>query len=162
MMTNTERELRRLIAEAGYKAVTVTMKCNGDQVVITPCFNGLTVSSFEDIEYYLIDSPSVNFAGKDTLDGVAHVLLDYAKAVKETDDDIEHLKAYIRSHGHKSDWDFVSDYHKDLFGHRPHVGADRLIAWANSDSKDSARHYVTNLPYARPTMSYEEAKEWFY
>ena len=58
---------------------------------------------------------------------------------REDEEDIEKLKAYIRDNGFGSDWDSVSDWHKDLFGHRPHVGRDKLIRWAYSDSKESAR-----------------------
>lgn len=137
MMTNTERELRRLIAEAGFEAITVTMKYNGDRVTITPC--GYRAKSFDDIEFYLLDSPTVNLCGRETLDEVAHVLLGYADRIREDEEAVEGLKAHIRKYGYESDWDFVSDFHKDLFGHRPHVGADRLIRWAYSDSKGSAR-----------------------
>lgn len=137
MMTNTERELRRLIAEAGFEAITVTMKCNGDKVTITPC--GYGAKSFDDIDFYLIDSPTVNLCGRGTLAEVAEVLLGYADRIREDEEAVEGLKAHIRKYGYESDWDFVSDFHKDLFGHRPHVGADRLIRWAYSDSKGSAR-----------------------
>lgn len=137
MMTNTERELRRRIEEAGFEAITVTMKCNGDKVTITPC--GYGAKSFDDIEYYLLDSPTVNLCGRDTLAEVAEVLLGYADRIREDEEAVEGLKAHIRKYGYESDWDFVSDFHKDLFGHRPHVGADRLIRWAYSDSKESAR-----------------------
>lgn len=137
MMTNTERELRRLIAEAGFEAITVTMKCNRDKVTITPC--GYGAESFDDIEFYLLDSPTVNLCGRDSLAEVAEVLLGYADRIREDEEAVEGLKAHIREYGFESDWDFVSDFHKDLFGHRPHVGKDRLIRWAYSDSKGSAR-----------------------
>lgn len=138
MMTNTERELRRLIAEAGFEAITVTMKCNGDKVTITPCGCG-NISSFDDVEFYLLNSTGANLCGRETLDQVAEVLLGYADRIREDEEAVEGLKAHIRKYGYESDWDFVSDFHKDLFGHRPHVGADRLIRWAYSDSKGSAR-----------------------
>ena len=140
-MTNTERELRRRISEAGFKAITVTMKCNGDEVVITPCAYG-DINSFDAVEYYLVDSPSVNLCGSRTLDGVAKELLGYADALKQMDVEVEALKKHIRKWGEESDWDFVSDYHKDLFGHRPHVGHSQLIAWANSNSVGSARYFA--------------------
>lgn len=67
------------------------------------------------------------------------MLLGYADRIREDEQNIERLKRYVREHGYDSDWDFVSDFHKDLFGHRPHVDEDRLIMWAYSDSKASAR-----------------------
>lgn len=137
MMTNTERELRRLFTESDFEAITVTMKCNGDKVTITPC--GYGAKSFDDIEFYLIDSPTVNLCGRERLDQVAEALLGYADRIREDEEDIEKLKAYIREYKYQADWGFVSDFHKELFGHRPHVGAERLIAWAHSDSKGSAR-----------------------
>ena len=140
MMTNTERELRRLITESGFKAITVTMKCNGDNVSIEPCCYA-EKPSFEATEYYLIYSESLPATGRETLDEVARYLLKYADYIKENDDDIDVLKKHIRDYGENSDWDFVSDWHKDLFGHRPHVGSEQLIAWANSNSKSSARFF---------------------
>ena len=138
-MSNTERELRRLIEAAGFEAITVTMKCNGDRVTITPCTNGGKASSFDDIDYYLIDSPSVNLCGSERLGDVASTLLRYKEELVETENSIEALKEYIRTHTYESDWGYVSDWHKDLFGHRPHVGEDRLIRWAFNSSKNSAR-----------------------
>lgn len=138
MMTNTERELRRLIAEANFEPITVTMKCNGDEITITPCCYSDT-KSFETTEYYLMDGGSMPLYGSDTLDGVAKSLLRYADEINNRPNEIEELKAHIRKYGMDSDWDFVSDFHKDLFGHRPHVGAERLIVWADSDSLLSAR-----------------------
>lgn len=140
MMTNTERELRRLISEAGFGDITVTMKCNGDEVTISPC-NFSEVKSFENTEYYFVYSPKVMSWGHETLDGVAQFLLSYSELVDEHDEDVERLKAHIREYGEDSDWDFVSDYHKDLYGHRPHVGSAKLIAWANSNSMCSARFF---------------------
>lgn len=156
-MTNTERELRRLIENAGFEAITVTMKCNGDKVTITPC--GYGAKSFDDIDFYLIDSPTVNLCGRETLDEVAHALLGYADRIREDEEDVEKLKAHIREYGKNSDWDFVSDFHKDLFGHRPHISEDRLIAWANSDSKGSARFYD---PSPLVPGTYAWGKEFFY
>ena len=160
MMTNTERELRRLITEAGFEAITVTMKCNGDKVTIDPCCYA-EKPSFEATEFYLIDSESLPSTGRDTLDEVARYLLKYADLIKENDDDIERLKKYIREYGKDSDWSWVSDYHKDLFGHRPHVGADMLIAWAHSDSKGSARLYAERSNPLIPG-TYAWGKEFYY
>lgn len=136
-MTRTAQELKNRIIAANFQDIEVTMKCNGDTVIISPCCYG--EKSFENIEYFLLYSPSTYLCGSEDIEKVAETLRRYAKILDEDKECVRSLKKYIREHGKDSDWDFVSDYHKDIFGHRPHVGVDRLIAWANSDSLNSAR-----------------------
>ena len=140
-MTRTEMELRKRIEANNFEAITVTMKCNGDKVRITPCGYAPVITSFEAIDFYLVDSPSINLCGDSKLERVAHTLDTYAELLEEDAKEIEQLKAHIRQYGENADWDWVSDWHKDLFGHRPHVGHKQIIAWANSTSSNSARFY---------------------
>lgn len=141
-MTRTAQELKNRIEAAmakGFKSISVTMKCNGDEVIITPCMEHYGSTKFEDIGFFLLDSPSTYLCGSESIEKVAETLRKYADILEEDKQCVRSLKEHIRKHGKDSDWDFVSDYHKDIFGHRPHVGVDRLIAWANSDSLNSAR-----------------------
>lgn len=140
MTKRIEKELAKRIEAAGFEAITITMKVNGDRITITPCGYG-DLNSFDDIDFYLMDSWETNLCGGETLEYVAKTIARYNDILKEDAEGIEQLKAHIRKHGEDSDWDFVSDFHKDLFGHRPHVPNSQVIAWAHSDSKTSARYY---------------------
>ena len=66
MMTieKTVRELRRRIEAAGFREITLTMACNGDKVTVSPCYSGYgTPASFDQVEYYLVYSPSLPWLG---------------------------------------------------------------------------------------------------
>ena len=143
-MANVEmikKELKKRIENANFKPLTITMKCNGDTIVITPCQGYADECNWDTVEYFLVDSQYLPWLGADALEKVADEIARYEELLKENFEDIEYLKAHIRKYGEESDWGFVSDYHKDLFGHRPHVPHSQLFAWANSKSTDSARFF---------------------
>lgn len=139
MINAIQRELAKRIEEAGFKEVTITMKINGDEITITPC--GYNIEKWDDIDYFLLDSQKLNLCGDGKLEKVAATIADYDKLLEEDAKALENLKAHIRKYGENADWDFVSDYHKDIFGHRPHVSHSQIIDWAHSKSKASARYY---------------------
>ena len=141
MMQRIENELAKRIQDAGFKAITITMNVNNDHITITPCYYGQTAVSFDEIDYYLMSSEKLNLYGGEKLSDVAKTIVNYEKLLEEDAKALESLKAHIREYGENSDWDFVSDYHKDIFGHRPHVPASQVIAWAHSNSTESARFY---------------------
>lgn len=144
-MTMSEKvyaELKKRIEAAGFEAITLKMKCNGDEVTVTPCYYGKGTPKWEDIEYFLVDAGMVNLYGDEKLEKVADTIARYEDLLHQADEQIDQLKAYIRKHGeYGSDWSWVSDWHKDLFGHRPHVPTKQIIAWANSKYKGSARMF---------------------
>lgn len=143
-MTTLERieaELKNRFEASSFEPITVEMKCNGDKIEIIPCGYFAEITSFDQIDWYLMHSQVVNFCGGSKLSDIAKVLNNYQEYLEEDAKALESLKAHIRKYGKDSDWDFVSDYHKDIFGHRPHVGVDQIIKWANSDSKKSARYF---------------------
>lgn len=142
MIERTVAELTKRIVANHFEETKVTMKCNGDVVSIAPCSYLPKITDMKQCDWFLFYSPSVNLSGDSKIETIAKYLVDYEKLIKESNDDVEQLKAHIRKYGERSDWDFVSDFHKDLFGHRPHVSIAQQIAWANSNSTDSARYFV--------------------
>lgn len=130
MMTieKTARELRRRIEAAGFREITLTMACNGDKVTVSPCYSGYgTPASFDQVEYYLVYSPSLPWLGGDTLEAVAGQLNSYSKRLKEAEAERERL-AEIRNKLETEpmgcdEWEelfsFYSDFYKDVYGHRP-------------------------------------------
>lgn len=142
MIEKIKKELEKRFIESGFKSITITMKVNNDKIVINPCCYKADINSFDDIEWYLMDSQKLNLCGGETLEYIAKTLARYEELLKEDEEGLKSLKEHIRKYRENSDWDFVSDYHKDLFGHRPHVPHSQVIAWAISDSKGSARFYT--------------------
>lgn len=141
MTERIKKELAKRLEAAKFESITITMKVNGDRITITPCSYLNTITSFDDIEYYLMDSCELNLCGGEKLDDIARTLARYDELLEEDAKALNDLKAHIRKYGERADWDFVSDYHKDIFGHRPHVPHSQIIAWANSDSTGSARYF---------------------
>ena len=141
MMERIKKELAERIKAARFESIVITMKVNGDRIRITPCSYLSEIKSFDDVDFYIMESCKVNLCGGETLDYVAKTLARYNELLDEDAKALESLKAHIRKYGENSDWEFVSDYHKDIFGHRPHVANSQVIAWANSDSTGSARYF---------------------
>lgn len=140
MQERIQKELAKRIEAAGFEAITITMKVNGDEITITPC-GYPRINGWEDIEFFLIDSQMLNLCGDEKLEKIAEKIANYDKLLEEDARAVEDLKAHIRKYGVNANWDFVSDYHKDLFGHRPHVPHSQIIEWAHSKSKGSARNF---------------------
>lgn len=130
MMTieRTAKELRKRIEAAGLQDISVTMACNGDVVTIRPCHAGYGVPArFEEIEYFLVYSPSIPWLGGNTIEAVAKQLNNYGKELKELEADkkkLDEIRNTLKSGGLGCDeWEdlfsFYSDFYKDVFGHRP-------------------------------------------
>ena len=142
-MNITVETLAKIFEENGYRKIAFEMN-NKDMVYITPVGYG-EVNTLSDVEWFLMDSDRINLCGGDNIDKIVRTINEYNRLIEEHYEGIEALKSHVRKYGRKSDMDFVSDYHKDLFGHRPHVGIDNVIKWAFSDSKESARVFTQNL-----------------
>lgn len=94
MMTieKTAKELRRRIEAAGLQDISLTMACNGDVVTIRPCHSGCGAPArFEDVEYFLVFSPSLPWLGGSTIEDVAKQLNNYGKSLAEAGADKKKL-----------------------------------------------------------------------
>ena len=99
-----------------------TITCpDGAKATIAPC--GYNVEKIEDCEYFLIywDIP---WGGEDTVEKLVATLNRHAELVAEQEQDKKKLLDYFTKH-QKNGWDddswsFYSDWHKDVFGYRPH------------------------------------------
>lgn len=114
-MTRYDKILTELIkrTEVGTKDCTITMKCDGQKITIHPCVScGCT-------EYFLVYS--FEQTGFNTLEEVASYIDNYEEHKKEQLSEEEKIRKYFNeeiSKG-KGDWDWYSDWHKDVFGFRP-------------------------------------------
>lgn len=124
----TVAALQKRILAANFEPITVNMKCNGDAITITPCSSVSVITGFEQIEYYLVGSPSLPWLGGDNLETVAKQLNNYENmlAEKKTDEvKLADLREQLTNGSITSqdEWDaryeWYSDYHKDVYGFRP-------------------------------------------
>lgn len=96
------------------KPCTLTMKVDNQQIVINPCnYTGTP-------EYFLVYS--FESTGFNTIEDVAEYINNYEKHKSRHEKEISEITKYFNeeiSQG-KGDWDWYSDWHKDVFGFRPH------------------------------------------
>ncbi len=96
---------------------------DGTVIAVSPCYYGEAPATREAIEYYLVYS-DIPWNGCDSLEKLAKKINGHAEAVAELDKERKELRAYFEAHernGWDSDsWSWYSDWHKDLYGYRPH------------------------------------------
>lgn len=124
---NLQKTIDKLVArfeEAGWEEITITMKCNGDELTISPCFAHCDIKKKkENAEYFLVYGP-MPWMGRDTIEELAKDLIDYENILKAQRKAEANLKAYFEEHikdgnYEPEEWSWYSDWHKDITGHRP-------------------------------------------
>lgn len=116
--------IKNTIACNGFARTVVTTP-EGRKVSIKPCAYG-DIEAFEDAEFYLIDvyGTDVPFYGSNTIDEVIDTLVNVERIIADIESEREECREYFEEH-EADGWDsesaeFYSDWHKDLFGYRPH------------------------------------------
>lgn len=97
---------------------------DGTDIVITPCSYAMEITDISECDYFLVRDPELPWAGNDKLSKVVDEMNNHAKLVKELNDERDELRAFFDKH-QKNGWDdeswgCYSDWHKDLYGYRPH------------------------------------------
>lgn len=97
---------------------------DGTEAEVHPCYYGDNEDAkVEDCEYFLIywDMP---WGGEDNLEALVKTLNRHAELAAEQEEDKVKIRRYFDKHqkdGWDEDsWSFYSDWHKDIFGFRPH------------------------------------------
>ena len=121
----TTLALNKKIDEAianGTNEINLTIKATGDKVKITLC-GAADIKSVNDIEYFLMEC-RFPWAGYSKIEDVADLLNNWqAKIDGENDEKQELRKYYEENYGtEKFDAGWFSDWHKDVYGFRPHNG----------------------------------------
>lgn len=119
-MTN---KIRAALAANNWSDTEMTMS-NGDVITISPC-SYAPVANEQNTEYYLVFSPSTPNLGGDTLEIIAEQLASYERHLQERAAEKAKLRAYfdrnIAAGEYDAEtWSFYSDWHKDIYGYRPH------------------------------------------
>lgn len=112
---------------------TVLTCPDGAEVVVSPCGYG-EITSVAQCEYFLVygDLP---WMGAETLEALVKQLNRHAQDVQEAQREKDKLARYFRNHeasGWDDDsWEWYSDWHKDLYGYRPHgrVCGEYISPW---------------------------------
>ena len=116
-------KIRAALTANNWSDTDITMP-NGDIVTISPCGYARQLNE-QNTEYYLVLSPSTSNLGGDTLAIIADQLAGYEKHLQEQAAEKVELRAFfdrnIATGNYDSDtWSFYSDWHKDVYGYRPH------------------------------------------
>ena len=117
----TTEVVQKALERTGFKETTIICP-DGARAEITPCGCGV-LRKIEDCEYFLIywDIP---WGGEDNLEDLVKVLNNHEVLAKQQEDDKAKIRAYFEEHQKngwtEDDWDWYSDWHKDVFGYRPH------------------------------------------
>ena len=127
-------EIKTALEKNGYKDVFVSVK-EGYSIKISPMVNGIEAPKKpEDVDYFLTHDYLVG--GNACLYLLAADIVNYDTLQKEQDRSEEDLQTFYEEkistfiHEPAETWtteqweayDFFSDYHKDVYGHRPYSG----------------------------------------
>ena len=121
----TTKALNKKIEEAianGTNEINLTIKATGDKVKITLC--GMAdIKSVNDIEYFLMEC-RFPWAGSSKIEDVAKLLNNWQAKIDEDDEEKQKLRKYYEENygTEKFDDGWFSDWHKDVYGFRPHNG----------------------------------------
>lgn len=108
----------------GFKPLDVVCP-DGAWAKVTPCpyCYGLDHYTVDDIEYWLVDC-DLPWLGNDKLSRVVDDLNNHAQLVADADKEKDDLRKFFDDHQKNGwrdeDWDCYSDWHKDVYGYRPH------------------------------------------
>lgn len=95
---------------------------DGTLVWVTPC-SSVEISSIEDCEYFLCEG-DLPYMGNSKLDKLVDSLNRHAELVAEAEAEKIKLRKFFERHeqdGWDDDsWSWYSDWHKDVYGFRPH------------------------------------------
>lgn len=117
----TKEKVIKAFEENGWKDTVITCP-DGAKAKVSPC-SYVDVKSVTDCEYFLIywDMP---WGGEDNIDALVNTLNRHEELLKEQNKSVMEIHSYFNEHqanGWTDDaWDFYSDWHKDVFGFRPH------------------------------------------
>ena len=100
--------------------IELVIKSTNDHVKIILCGQA-EIKSIDQIEYYLLEC-RFPWAGSDSIDKIANFLNNWDKHVEEDEKEKNDIKKYYEEFNgtKKFNYEWFSDWHKDVFGYRPH------------------------------------------
>ena len=122
MSTLTIESVYRAFVYNRWEETTFTCP-DGTKATVSPCSYVSEDKHLKDIDYFLIywDLP---WGGESTIEKLVETLNKHAELKAEQEVERDRVRAYFDKHqaeGWTDDsWSFYSDWHKDVFGYRPH------------------------------------------
>lgn len=120
----TKEYIANKLAENNWNTTEIKL-ADGSSVYITPCCSGpkSSIRTIDDCEFFLVDS-DLTYLSDDNLDTIAENLTNITQLRAEDDKEKTRLHHYFEEHeesGWDNDsWGYYSNWHKDLYGYRPH------------------------------------------
>lgn len=121
----TVEEMFKAMADNNFDDTTFVL-ADGSTAVVTPCYYGEARPDFklEDMDYFLVACEGLPWLSGDSLDKVAKNFNDILRLRNEADEEKIQLRKYFEEHEKTGwvdgDWGWYSDWHKDVYGYRPH------------------------------------------
>lgn len=112
--------LKEAFSKNGFEEVVVDTSAG--KCYVKPCCYYTKPSSVEDVEYFLVEGP-LPWLGGSNFEIVCEDLANMSELVNEQEKEKEELAEYFdKYYGTDSfDYDWYSDWHKDLYGYRPRL-----------------------------------------
>ena len=96
---------------------------DGARITIIPCSQVSEIKSLDDVEYFLVHG-DMPWMGNSDLQKIVDDMNNHAKLLAEIEDEKTQLRAYFDQHQANGwddeSWSWYSDWHKDVYGYRPH------------------------------------------
>ena len=116
----TERDLIEKFIEARWEKIEVTCPDNV-KLLITPC-GYREISNVGDVDYFLVDG-DLPWLGANNITQLVETINNHAELVIESDEEKKELQKFyeenIENNFSQENWNLYSDWHKDVYGHRP-------------------------------------------
>ena len=74
------------------------MKKSGDNVSISPCSQKSNINKLEDVEYFLVASPTLPWLGGDTIETISEQIVNYDKYIAKHIDERKKLHDFYENH----------------------------------------------------------------
>lgn len=145
-MTNTKKdiieriidELKTRFEQNSWDEITLTMKPSGDKITIHPCFYDSTKNEAT-VEFFLVNSPSMNIAGCDSIRELAHLLKDYEADRKADIINKADCKKFYDTH--------IAKYSSDEIKKACDYGYKLMTEWSKNHSDQSLDDFTGNYDY---------------
>ena len=120
MKNLTVEQVVEMLKANGWGDTKITCP-DGAEATVAPC--GWEIQKVEDCEYFLIywDIP---WGGENSIERLVSTLNRHAELADEQEKSKKEISYYFEKHQQEGwdddSWEFYSDWHKDVFGYRPH------------------------------------------
>ena len=124
MSNYTVESIVKILSDNGWKETEITCP-DGAEIVINPCGYG-DVKSLDDVDCFLVyaDIPWMGGMNGKRIGELVEQINGHAQAVADLESEREELRKYFEGGEAdgwtQHDWSWYSDWHKDLYGYRPH------------------------------------------